>query len=86
MSLTVLVVGATGSIGRLAVDESLRQGRQTRARGIVADNGPDEQEGLRVAKQRRGTSRRHGPNLVGACTGLPGSGATGQARLVVGAW
>jgi uncharacterized protein YbjT (DUF2867 family) len=31
--MTVLVVGATGSIGRLAVDEALRQGHVVRALG-----------------------------------------------------
>jgi uncharacterized protein YbjT (DUF2867 family) len=39
---TVLVVGATGSIGRLVVDEALRQGHDTRA--LLRD--PDRARGL----------------------------------------
>jgi uncharacterized protein YbjT (DUF2867 family) len=39
---TVLVLGATGSIGRLVVDEALRQGHDTRA--LVRD--PDRARGL----------------------------------------
>ena len=39
---TLLVVGATGSIGRLVVDEALRQGYETRA--LLRD--PDPARGL----------------------------------------
>ena len=39
--MTVLVVGATGSIGRLVVDEAIRQGHAIRA--LVRDPGKADQ-------------------------------------------
>lgn len=38
--LTVLVVGATGSIGRLVVEEALRQGHVVRALVRTPDKAP----------------------------------------------
>ena len=48
--MTVLVVGATGSIGRLVVDEAIRQGHAVRA--LVRD--PDKARQLQKDLEAKG--------------------------------
>jgi uncharacterized protein YbjT (DUF2867 family) len=48
MTFTVLIVGATGSIGRLVVEESLRRGYETRALVRSADRAAKVPPGARL--------------------------------------
>jgi uncharacterized protein YbjT (DUF2867 family) len=80
-AMTVLVVGATGSIGRLVVDEALRQGHVVRALVRSADKARQlpKQAQVIIGDVTRPDTLRESVNRVDAIVFTLGSNGLGKA-------